>query len=77
MIAQEKSNTDSIRITAKADKVYLNNSKLIYRLAEHTGNIHRLFFFNQMRVKYDVFTSTVPYFMIGDKDFVMGDKSKR
>ncbi|MDN5356616.1 MAG: uncharacterized protein PWQ43_1560 [Rikenellaceae bacterium] len=49
MIVQGKSNTDGIPITAKADKVYLDNSNLIYRLEEHTlntGNIHRLFFFN-------------------------------
>ena len=79
MIAQLRDNTGGIRGLGKVDKIYLDNSNLIYNLAEDTsniGNIRETFFLNQMRVKYKVQTSSIADFMIDDKAFEIGGKSK-
>lgn len=79
MIAQLKDNTGGIRGLGKVDKIYLDNSNLIYGLAEDTsnkGNIRETFFLNQMRVKYDVFTSPIADFLIDNKTFEVGGKGK-
>lgn len=79
MIAQLRDNTGGIRGLGKVDKIYLDNTNLIYNLAEDTsniGNIRETFFLNQMRVKYKVQTSSIADFMIDDKAFEIGGKSK-
>ncbi|MBS5980648.1 MAG: ATP-binding protein [Dysgonomonas mossii] len=79
MIAQLRDNTGGIRGLGKVDKIYLDNTNLIYNLAEDTsnvGNIRETFFLNQMRVKYDVFASPVADFLIEDKTFEVGGKNK-
>lgn len=79
MIAQLRDNTGGIRGLEKVDKIYLDNTNLIYNLAEdipNIGNIRETFVLNQMRVKYDVFTSPVADFLIDDKTFEVGGKNK-
>lgn len=79
MIAQLRDDTGGIRGLGKVDKVYLDNTNLIYNLAGDTsniGNIRETFFLNQMRVKYDVFASPVADFFVDDKTFEVGGKSK-
>ncbi|GAB6008673.1 ATP-binding protein [Dysgonomonas reticulitermitis] len=79
MIAQLRDNTGGIRGLGKVDKIYLDNTNLIYNLAENTsniGNIRETFFLNQMRVKSDVFTSPIADFLIDDKTFEVGGKNK-
>lgn len=79
MIAQLRDNTGGIRGLGKVDKIYLDNTNLIYNLADDTsniGNIRETFFINQMRVKYDVFTSPVADFLIDDNTFEVGGKNK-
>lgn len=79
MIAQLRDNTGGIRGLGKVDKIYLDNTNLIYSLAKETsniGNIRETFFLNQMRVKYDVFTSSVADFLIDDQTFEVGGKGK-
>lgn len=79
MIAQLRDNTGGIRGLGKVDKIYLDNTNLIYSLAEDTsviGNIRETFFLNQMRVRHDVFTSPVADFLISDKTFEVGGKNK-
>ena len=63
----------------KVNKIYLDNTNLIYNLAEDTpdiGNIRETFFLNQMRVKYDVVSSSVADFLIDDKTFEVRGKNK-
>ena len=53
MIAQLRDDTGGIRGLCKVDKVYLDNTNLIYNLADDTsniGNIRETFFLNQTRV---------------------------
>ncbi len=79
MIAQLRDNTGGIRGLGKVDKIYLDNTNLIYNLADDTsniGNIRETFFLNQMRVKHDVFASPVADFIIDDKTFEVGGKNK-
>ena len=80
MIAQLRDNTGGVRGLGKVDKIYLDNSNLIYNLAEDTsniGNIRETFFLNQMRVKYNVLSSPVADILIDDKTFEVGGKNKR
>ena len=79
MIAQLRDATGGIRGLGKVDKIYLDNTNLIYTLAENasnTGNIRETFFFNQLRVKHDVIASPIADFLVGDITFEIGGKSK-
>jgi predicted AAA+ superfamily ATPase len=79
MIAQLRDATGGIRGVGKVDKIYLDNTNLIYSLANensNTGNIRETFFLNQLRVKYDVIVSPVADFLIGDYTFEVGGKNK-
>jgi len=79
MIAQLRDITGGIKGLGKVDKIYLDNTNLIYSLANdnsNTGNIRETFFLNQMRVKYDVIFSPMADFLIGDYVFEVGGKNK-
>ncbi|HCM19291.1 MAG TPA: AAA family ATPase [Porphyromonadaceae bacterium] len=79
LIAQLRDQTGGIRGLGKVDKIYLDNTNLIYHLAEENsniGNVRETFFLNQMRVKQDVYASSVSDFLIGDKTFEIGGKNK-
>lgn len=68
-----------IRGLGKVDKIYLDNTNLIYSLAQdasNIGNIRETFFFNQMRVNTDVIASPVSNFLIDDMTFEIGGKNK-
>jgi predicted AAA+ superfamily ATPase len=79
IISQLKSNTGGIRGLGKVDKIYLDNSNLIYNLSvdeSNIGNIRETFFLNQMRVKHEVYSSPAADFIIDDKTFEVGGKNK-
>ena len=63
----------------KVDKVYIDNTNLIFALSEEspkTGNIRETFFFNQMRVKNKTYRSEKGDFNINNITFEVGGKSK-
>lgn len=79
MIAQLRDDTGGVRGLGKVDKVYLDNTNLVYSLAEKSadvGNLRETFFFNQMRVNNPITTSSVGDFKIGERIFEVGGKSK-
>jgi predicted AAA+ superfamily ATPase len=79
MITQLRDATGGIRGLGKVDKIYLDNTNLIYALADdnsNRGNLRESFFLNQLRVKYDVMVSPVADFLIGDFTFEVGGKNK-
>ena len=79
MITQLRDSTGGIKGLGKVDKIYLDNTNLIFSLANdnsNTGNIRETFFLNQLRVKYDVIVSPVADFLIGDYTFEVGGKNK-
>lgn len=79
MIAQLRDDTGGIRSLGKVEKIYLDNTNLIYTLGRNEsniGNIRETFFYNQMRVRQDVISSPLADFLIGDKTFEVGGKGK-
>lgn len=79
MIAQLRDDTGGVRGLGKVDKVYLDNTNLIYSLAEgevNVGNLRETFFLNQMRVKNQILSSSVSDFQIGGRTFEIGGKNK-
>jgi uncharacterized protein len=79
MINQLRDATGGIRGLGKIDKIYLENTNLIYSLASENanpGNIRETFFLNQMKVKYDVIVSPVADFRLDKFTFEVGGKSK-
>ena len=60
LIAQLRDATGGIRGLGKVDKIYLDNTNLIYSLAQdnsNIGNIRETFFLNQTRIFSDVVAS--------------------
>jgi predicted AAA+ superfamily ATPase len=71
--------TGGIRGLGKVEKIYLDNPNLIYALAvaaPDKGNIRETFFFNQLRVKHDVISSPASDFLVDDRTFEVGGRSK-
>lgn len=80
LIAQLRDDTGGVRGLGKVDKVYLDNTNLVYVLGAeeaNIGNIRETFFFNQLRVNQDVITSSVSDFQIGKRTFEVGGKNKK
>ena len=79
MIAQLKSETNGVRALGKIDKIYLDNTNLVYCLAkenQNIGNIRETFFLNQLRVHHQLHSSTRADFKIDEIEFEVGGKSK-
>jgi uncharacterized protein len=79
MLVQLRDDTKGIRGLRKINKVYLDNTNLVYILAgENTnkGNIRETFFLNQCRVHHQIVSSNVADFQMEDKDFEIGGKNK-
>jgi len=79
LIAQLRDATGGVHSLGKVDKIYLDNTNLLYNMAKETanvGNIRETFFFNQTRTKYDVLASLISDFEIDDMTFEVGGKSK-
>jgi hypothetical protein len=79
MITQLHDTTGGIRGLGKVEKLYLDNTNLIYALSpEHTdiGNVRETFFMNQMRVMNDVTSSSISDFEIDGKTFEIGGRKK-
>ena len=79
MINQLRDATGGIKGLGKVDKIYLENTNLIFSLAienANQGNIRETFFLNQIKVKYDVIVSPVADFRVGDFTFEVGGKNK-
>lgn len=80
LIAQLRDATGGIRGLGKVDKIYLDNTNLIYSLAgamSDIGNIRETLFLNQMRVEHDVISSSVSDFQIDNMTFEVGGKNKK
>lgn len=79
MIGQLRDETGGIRSLGKVEKVFMDNSNLMYALANDNTNIvnvRETFFYNQTRVTQDVIASKVSDFVIGEHTFEVGGKGK-
>jgi hypothetical protein len=80
LIGQLRNETSGIRGLGKVDKVYLENTNIIYNLVgdkANIGNIRETFFFNQMRLQNDVISSEKADFIIDNYTFEVGGKNKQ
>ena len=80
MITLLRDSTSGGRALGKVNKVYLDNTALVYNLAEeevNIGNIRETFFYNQMRLNHEVVSSDVADFTIGKYTFEIGGKNKK
>jgi len=79
LIAQLRNSAGGIAGLEKVDKIYLENTNLLYNLSKETpniGNVRETFFFNQTKAKHETLTSTIADFEIEDMTFEIGGKSK-
>jgi len=79
LIARLRDQSAGIIGLGKVDKIYLDNTNLIYHLSEpvpETGNIRETFFLNQARVNNVALSSVVADFKIAQFTFEVGGKSK-
>ncbi|PKP52056.1 MAG: AAA family ATPase [Bacteroidetes bacterium HGW-Bacteroidetes-1] len=80
LIGQLRNETSGIRGLGKVDKVYLDNTNIIFNLVgekSNIGNIRETFFFNQMRLKNEVISSEKADFVIDNYTFEVGGKNKQ
>lgn len=79
MIIQLKNSTKGIRELGKVEKVYLDNTNLIYALSPdqpNIGNIRETFFINQLRINHQVAAAKTGDFEIDGTVFEIGGKNK-
>lgn len=79
MIAQLRDAVGGIRGLGKTEKIYLDNTNLIYVLAPKRadiGNIRETFFMNQMRIAGDVMCSPVSDFLVDGMTFEIGGRKR-
>ena len=79
MITQLRDSTGGIRGIGKVEKLYLDNTNLIYTLTPREaeiGNVRETFFMNQMRVRHDIVSSSISDFQIDDMTFEIGGRKK-
>lgn len=80
LIQQLRNETSGIRGLGKVEKIYLDNTTLIFNLVNdksNVGNLRETFFLSQMRVKNDVIASNTVDFKINDYSFEIGGKNKQ
>jgi hypothetical protein len=80
LIAQLRDETSGIRGLGKVDKVYLDNTNIVFNLVgekSNAGNLRETFFFNQMRLKNEVISAKKSDFIIDNYTFEIGGKNKQ
>ena len=81
LISQLRDSTGGIQGLGKVEKIYLDNTSLIYVLGNpnvETGTIRETFFFNQLRTLCSITSSPVSDFLVnGTYTFEVGGKKKK
>lgn len=79
MISQLRDKTGGIRSLGKVEKLYLDNTNLMYAIAPDNsdiGNVRETFFLNQTRVTNNVISSDISDFEIDGRTFEIGGRKK-
>ncbi len=79
MIGQLRDQTGGMRGLGKTEKVYLDNTNMIYAMSgdnANIGNVRETFFYNQTRLGLPITSSKVSDFEIGKYTFEVGGKKK-
>ena len=81
LIGQLRNDTCGIQGLGKVDKIYLDNTTLIYVLGKENteiGTVRETFFFNQMRRVHQITSSPVSDFLVDEEyTFEVGGKKKK
>lgn len=80
LISQLRDETQGIRGLGKVEKVYLDNTNIIFNLVgdkSNIGNIRETFFINQMRLNNEITSSKNSDFVVDDYTFEIGGKNKQ
>lgn len=80
LINQLRDRIETLGLLGKVEKVYLNNTNLVFSVAEgvpEIGTIRETFFLNQMQANHQVTASEFADFSIGKFTFEVGGKSKK
>lgn len=79
LIGQLRDDTGGFRGLGKVEKIFIDNTNLMYALQgvlTNIGNVRETFFYNQMRVNNDIAAPKNTDFKIGDYIFEIGGKQK-
>ncbi|MDE5794035.1 MAG: AAA family ATPase [Muribaculaceae bacterium] len=79
LIAQLRDETGGLRSLGKVEKIFIDNSNLMYALKgrnTNIGSVRETFFYNQMRVNNDVIAAKNTDFRIEDYIFEVGGAKK-
>lgn len=79
MLGQLRDSTGGFRGLGKVEKIFIDNPSLMTTLSNgnpNIGNLRETFFYNQMRVKYNVLASKYSDFEIDGNTFEVGGKKK-
>ncbi|MDE6522696.1 MAG: AAA family ATPase [Muribaculaceae bacterium] len=79
LIAQLRDETGELRSLGKVEKIFIDNSNLMYALKgrnTNIGSVRETFFYNQMRVNNDVIAAKNTDFRIEDYIFEVGGAKK-
>jgi len=79
LIRQLRDTEGGLKSLGKIEKVYLDNTNLLYHLPEETpniGTVRETFFLNQLQIKHDVISSPVSDFEVEGMTFEVGGRSK-
>lgn len=79
MLGHLRDATGGFRGLGKIDKIYIDNPSLMTTLSggkPNIGNLRETFFYNQMRVKYNVVASKASDFEIDENTFEIGGRKK-
>lgn len=79
MLIQLRHETGGVRGLGKVDKIYLDNTNLLYHLAKENwniGNVRETFFLNQLRIEHQVYSSSLADFKTDSITFEVGGKTK-
>ena len=79
MISQLRDETGGFRGLGKVEKIFIDNTNLMYALKgnrANIGSVRETFFYNQMRVNNEVVAAKHTDFRIGDSIFEVGGAKK-
>ncbi len=79
LIAQLRDETGGLRSLGKVEKIFIDNTNLMYALKgrnTNIGSVRETFFYNQMRVNNDVIAAKSTDFRIADYIFEVGGAKK-
>lgn len=81
LIGQLRESTGGVQGLGKVDKIYLDNTALIYSLGDSNveiGTVRETFFFNQLKLNHKISSSKISVFLVDEQfTFEVGGRKKK